>query len=271
MDVLSQLDPLGQNLLLLAGGLALCAFIVSSWTGSMSQVDMYWSVAPAGYCWLCYWAQPGSKGLLAACLVTLWSVRLTYNFARKGGYSGVEDYRWAYVRKWFSSRFLLALFNLVVISMAQNFIILAFTQPAYHLTKYSAQPICGLDWLIAGLILTFIVGETVADQQQWSFQQAKKTNGNTGKGFIDAGLFSYSRHPNVFCELCIWWCFYGFVVVATGQYLHWAIVGPVLLTALISGSTDLTETISLSKYPDYRSYQQSTPRIFPGLPRSKLA
>jgi len=259
------------DLLGLAGGLALCAFLVSSWTGSMSQVDMYWSIAPAGYCWVCYWAEPGTKGLLAAGLITVWSVRLTYNFARKGGYSGVEDYRWAHVRKWFSSRLLLAFFNLVVISLAQNLIILGFSLPAYFLSKSSTQPISGLDWLLAGLMLLFIVGETVADQQQWHFQQAKKTSGSQGKGFLDTGLFRYSRHPNVFCELCIWWTFYGFVVVATGQWLHWTAVGPLLLTGLISSSTDLTETISLSKYPDYRLYQQSTSRILPGLPRPKLA
>lgn len=28
-----------------------------------------------------------------AVLVTLWGARLTYNFARKGGYTGMEDYR----------------------------------------------------------------------------------------------------------------------------------------------------------------------------------
>jgi steroid 5-alpha reductase family enzyme len=33
-------------------------------------------------------------------LTTLWGLRLTYNFWRKGGYKkGGEDYRWAYIRK----------------------------------------------------------------------------------------------------------------------------------------------------------------------------
>ena len=41
---------------------------------------------------------------LAASLVTVWGIRLTFNFARKGGYSwkfweGEEDYRWAIVRR----------------------------------------------------------------------------------------------------------------------------------------------------------------------------
>jgi len=37
-------------------------------------------------------------------LVTVWSIRLTYNFARRGGYSwkfwdGEEDYRWDILRQ----------------------------------------------------------------------------------------------------------------------------------------------------------------------------
>jgi steroid 5-alpha reductase family enzyme len=37
-------------------------------------------------------------------LITVWGARLTFNFARKGGYSwkfwsGEEDYRWEEVRK----------------------------------------------------------------------------------------------------------------------------------------------------------------------------
>ena len=37
---------------------------------------------------------------LMTVLVVAWGVRLTYNFARKGGYKkGGEDYRWAHVRE----------------------------------------------------------------------------------------------------------------------------------------------------------------------------
>ncbi len=33
-----------------------------------------------------------------ALLILLWGARLTFNFARKGGYSGTEDYRWPVLR-----------------------------------------------------------------------------------------------------------------------------------------------------------------------------
>ena len=36
--------------------------------------------------------------LIVAVLTTLWGIRLTWNFWRKGGYSGGEDYRWLEVQ-----------------------------------------------------------------------------------------------------------------------------------------------------------------------------
>ena len=37
------------------------------------------------------------------------------------------------------------------------------------------------------------------------------------KGFIDTGLWGWSRHPNYFCEVSLWWAFYLFSVGATAQ------------------------------------------------------
>jgi steroid 5-alpha reductase family enzyme len=40
------------------------------------------------------------RGIIFASLVTIWGIRLTYNYWRKGGYKkGEEDYRWAVVKK----------------------------------------------------------------------------------------------------------------------------------------------------------------------------
>lgn len=257
-----------MSLLAIAGVLVLYAFIVSTITDNVSQVDMYYTLAPPIYFWVCYFATPTSKGLLLSCLVTLWGARLSFNFARRGGYSGVEDHRWAYVRKWFPNRILWHFFNFAFISVFQNVIILGFSLPAYVLTFYPDQSLSSLDWVCSGLMLLFLTGEAVADQQQWSFQQAKRhlKSEYKGKGYLDSGLFRFSRHPNLFCELSIWWTCYAFVVLATGQMVHWTILGPVGLTMLINGSTNLTESISLSKYPDYALYQQRTSRILPWLP-----
>lgn len=68
-----------------------------------AQVDKLWSVAPVYYLWhfalhdqLKVRGVPVNARLLAmATLASVWGVRLTFNFARKGGYRWRdEDYRW---------------------------------------------------------------------------------------------------------------------------------------------------------------------------------
>ena len=71
-------------------------------THKHSWVDKAWSILPIGYLWhfashaYTTGASPHmDRRLLAmAALVTVWGVRLTYNFWRKGGYRWTdEDYR----------------------------------------------------------------------------------------------------------------------------------------------------------------------------------
>jgi steroid 5-alpha reductase family enzyme len=111
----------------------------------------------------------------------------------------------------------------------------------------------------------------VADNQQWSFQQAKSARRARGEAveqpFLARGLFGLSRHPNFFCEQSQWWVFYGFSVVASGQWLNVSIVGAASLTLLFHLSTNFTEELSLAKYPAYADYQKRVSRLFPWFPR----
>ena len=50
-------------------------------------------------------------------------------------------------------------------------------------------------------------------------------------------------------------------------YVSWTVVGPVLLTMLFQGSTDMTEKLSLRKYPRYERYQERVSRLLPWFPR----
>ena len=103
---------------------------------------------------------------------------------------------------------------------------------------------------MAALWVIVFCGEVIADQQQWDFQTEKyrllKLNGNKIKnlpqpynlGFIKDGLFGYSRHPNFFCEISIWYTIFLFSVASQGW--NWSGLGAVLLNMLFLGSTALT-------------------------------
>jgi steroid 5-alpha reductase family enzyme len=86
------------------------------------------------------------------------------------------------------------------------------------------------------------------------------------KGFLTEGLFRYSRHPNFFCEISIWWVQFLFSASSVG--LNYTGLGALLLNLLFLGSTALTEKISSEKYPLYTKYQKTTSKLIP-LPSSE--
>ena len=106
-----------------------------------------------------------------ALLVTAWGARLTFNFARKGGYTGTEDYRWAILRGRMSPA-LFQVFNLLFIVLYQMTLLVLITLPALVAWEHPS-PFGVWDAVFAVLFVAFLVGETVADQQQWDFHQRK--------------------------------------------------------------------------------------------------
>ena len=80
---------------------------------------------------------------------------------------------------------------------------------------------------------------------------------------MTSGLFNISRHPNFFCEISIWWVIFAFSVSSIG--FNHSYVGALLLMLLFQGSTQLTEQISLEKYPHYSVYQKQVSRLIPFL------
>jgi steroid 5-alpha reductase family enzyme len=254
-----------------AGACAL-TWSLSLLTGEHSWVDRLWSLIPIAY--LAIFA--GAAGFADArldvmcALVALWGARLTFNFARKGGYArGGEDYRWAVLRGRLSG-WQFQLFNLFFITIYQNLLLLLISLPGYAALRHRGG--FGVaDVLATVLFLAFLTGETIADQQQWDFQQWKKAETAAGRAswprFRQSGLFRWSRHPNFFFEQAQWWVLYAFGAIAVGSPLHWTIIGAVLLTLLFIGSTRFTESISLSRYPEYADYQASTSALIPWPPR----
>ena len=78
-------NPIALSALLFAAFVAYC-FLGGVITNTHSYVDQLWSLAPVAYAALfAVYAGGNPRVLLMAALVTAWGLRLTYNFARKGG------------------------------------------------------------------------------------------------------------------------------------------------------------------------------------------
>ncbi|KAL4923660.1 DUF1295 domain protein [Aspergillus undulatus] len=254
-----------------------------------SQVDRFWSILPSVFnVHFAVWARlSGIRTQTVdtiAAISLIWSIRLTFNYWRRGGYSiGSEDYRWSIVRSKVNNRFVFFLFNITFISVIQPLLLLLLTTPTYNFIILSRLP-GGEAFELPDLIFSrvaffFIIIELFADQQQWNFQNAKAEYnksaripgnlkdqydpGDLERGFVVSGLWSLSRHPNFAAEQAIWLTLYLWNAYRTEHYVQWTALGVVGLLAIFQGSTRLTEGISSSKYPEYQEYQARVGRFIP--------
>lgn len=211
-------------------------------------------------------------------------VRLTFNYWRKGGYKiGSEDYRWQVLRSRIPNRFVFFLFNVLFISLTQSLLLNLITAPSYIFIVLSRLPEGSTfeipDLVFSRLLVFFIIIEFFADQQQWKFQQAKKSYQKTARipeeyksqftaedldrGFVVSGLWSFCRHPNFAAEQAIWLTLYAWDCWTTQTYVNWSGAGALAYLLLFHASTQLTEGITASKYPEYNDYQARVGKFIP--------
>lgn len=122
--------------------------------------------------------------------------------------------------------------------------------------------------VVVGAVLWLVgfVFESVGDAQ---LQRFKANPDNKGK-VLSSGLWRYTRHPNYFGDMCVWW---GIFVVAAGHPAALVtVVGPALMTYLLVSVTgkELTEK-SMSDRLGYDEYVANTSGFLPLPPGSKPA
>ena len=255
-------------------------------TGYWSWVDRLWSLVPAAYAFIFAAHHLESERVFVmAVLAGLWALRLTANFARKGGYGAEEDYRWEILRAWFARHdpthpLGREAFSLLFVALYQHVLLWLIVAPAAAAAAAAGGgALTATDVGLAAAFLLLLLGETITDEQQWAFQSAKhaltpaaraRAGGDIARGFCTSGAFALSRHLNFFCEQGMWWVWYAFALSAGGPRLSAPLLGPALLSMLFLGSTTMTEAVTRAKYPAYAAYQRTTSRLLPWLPGVQL-
>jgi steroid 5-alpha reductase family enzyme len=198
--------------------------------------------------------------LVASLLVIVWAVRLgAYLFRRilrmkvDHRFDGIREQPLRFARFWFLQASTVAIVML----------------PVSYLLDREQPPGLGA-WSIAGA-LVWLVGlltETLADTQKAAFKAQEENRGR----FVADGLWRYSRHPNYFGEMLVWWGLFLFAVPVLHGAAFAVVLGPLFITLLllfVSGIPPL-ERSAEEKYggdPAYREYKRRTSILVPLPPR----
>lgn len=123
-------------------------------------------------------------------------------------------------------------------------------------------PVGPLDYAATSLWLIGLFFEAIGDQQLSDFREDPHNRHRV----LDRGLWRYSRHPNYFGELCVWWSFWLFAA-AGGAW--WSIASPLLATYLLVclAGIPLSEREIEERRPGYRDYAKRTSALIPWPPR----
>ncbi|KAF2114448.1 hypothetical protein BDV96DRAFT_613151 [Lophiotrema nucula] len=267
--------------------LAPVVLLVAEVNKNYSQVDRLWSIIPVVYnCHYAIWAHlnglPTQRLDHVMAVTVIWGLRLTFNYWRKGGYSvGSEDYRWNIVKDYVGPYVMFA-FDVVFISLIQSLLLWVITTPTYILLlagRLIGDEMSNYDNVFSKVMFAIVLVEFFADQQQWSYYQARTKYRETAKvpqdhnytreqldrGFNTSGLWAYSRHPNFAAEQAFWVCLYQWACCESYTFTNWTFAAAMGYLFLFQASTWLTELLSAQKYPEYKIYQQRVGKFLPRL------
>ncbi|HHW79340.1 MAG TPA: DUF1295 domain-containing protein [Acholeplasmataceae bacterium] len=194
-------------------------------------------------------------------LVVLWGLRLSvYLFIRN--WNKPEDFRYMAMRKKWQSNLTIKAF--LKVFLTQSLFSYLISIPIIMINFYSDnfKNTIQIIIFIIGISL-FIIGylfEVIGDKQLKNF---KKKSINKGK-IIKSGLWKYTRHPNYFGEVTLWW---GFGIIAIAIFKPITLIGlisPIIITILLLYVTGVP--LLEKRYEnnlEYQEYKKTTSKFFP--------
>lgn len=195
--------------------------------------------------------------ILLTAVITIWGVRLAgFLFMRirklkiDARFNGIREDFWKFARFW-----LLQGVSVWVIMIAATL---------FYSKNVTSDSFNGLSYIPLSIALLGILIESTADQQKFKFKNDPANKGH----WTDVGLYKYSRHPNYFGEMLMWWGIFGFTA-STLVGAEWlVIISPVYITALLLFVTGIptTEKRNDQVYKgnkEYEEYKKKTGLVLP--------
>jgi steroid 5-alpha reductase family enzyme len=238
-------------------------FGVALWQKRNDIADIVWGLGfvVAAACALFFSQASDARAILVSILVFIWGSRLAIRILLRN-IKKPEDPRYRAWRQEWGDNFILRTY--LQIFMLQGVLILIIATPVLYITTSDNPPLDYLDYLGTAIWVCGFLFEVVGDYQLDRF---KEDPANKGK-IMKYGLWRYSRHPNYFGEVLLWW---GIFVIALSVKNGWlTLIGPATITFLILkvSGIPLAEKRSLHK-EEFQQYMKKTSAFFPMPPKKE--
>ncbi|MCB9081098.1 MAG: DUF1295 domain-containing protein [Lewinellaceae bacterium] len=224
-----------------------------------SLADIGWGlgfVLVAGLGW--FLGNPTREYGVLVSMVALWGIRLAGHIWLRHRRQGAEDFRYRQWRAEWGSQWVWR--SLTQVFMLQGFFMFIIALPIIGAAQQPLQGWPGFHFL--GLFI-FGVGwywEALADYQLVRFKRNPDHRGR----LLMTGLWRFSRHPNYFGEILVWWGIWIFTLPFTGAIV-W-VISPLTITWLllrVSGVPLLEK--KYQDHPEFAAYVRNTPAVWPRL------
>ncbi len=213
--------------------------------------------------WFLFRGATHSTFILVFALVFLWAFRLALHIGlRLKGKP--EDFRYRQWREAWGKTFLWRSYLQVYLLQGAFMLVVAAPIVAAGIGTdtdgWWARLVQFSGVLIFGIGMFF---ETVGDYQLSRFLKQRKDK----EAVLDSGLWRYTRHPNYFGEILVWWGIFLAALPVNGGW--WSVIGPLTITYLlvfVSGVPMLERRYEGHK--GYQAYKKRTSALIPRRPRS---
>ncbi len=240
-------------------------FLFSVAFRNSSFYDPYWSVAPvfiAGYLIVGFESSaPVARQALVAVCITVYGVRLTYNWAR--GWTGLDHEDWRYVDLRRHTGPMFQVVNFLGIMLFPTVLVYLGCVPMIPALVDGAAPLNLWDAAGVVVVLGGTAIEGLADHQLRRFARERRSR----EAIMDRGLWAWSRHPNYFGEISVWFgvLFFG---MGSGAFAPWMTIGAGAMVFLfVAISIPMMEKRQRDRKPAYVEYQRRTSMLIPWPPR----
>lgn len=198
-------------------------------------------------------------GTITLMFAGIWASRLAIRIYLKNR-ARTEDRRYQELSaswgKFFTLRSYLQVFLL------QGVLMMIVGYSLVHAHLYGGNTITIFTLIGIGLWILGFLFEAIGDYQLDAFLHNPENKGR----LMRYGLWAYSRHPNYFGEITMWWGL--FLMVISLPFGLYAIVSPLLITFLItkvSGIPMLEK--GLQNHPEFPEYKRTVSVLIPWFPK----